>query len=164
MTFKICLSSNCEISVKASPHILISGVTGSTKTNTIFDILLSSLSTQRGIGARAYVIDGKGSDLASLKKFLPVAITPSQAAGMLRVLTKDMRRRYENFSGEFGKTAADYMDEDGRSVQQVVVVIDELAVLLRDPKIKGEIQRYLFELLVAARQASIYVAASAAKR
>lgn len=38
-----------------------------------------------------------------------------------------------------------------------MLIIDELGVLLNDPKLKSEIQRYLFELLVAARQASIYV-------
>ena len=64
--------------------------------------------------------------------------------------------RYEHFSGDFGKTAGDY-SVNGKNVRDVVLIIDELAVLLNDPKLRSEILRYLFDLLVAARQASIYV-------
>jgi DNA segregation ATPase FtsK/SpoIIIE-like protein len=142
--------------------MLVSGVTGSTKTNTLEDVLLSTMSTksrldnqQQGMCAKVYLIDGKGSDLASLKMLNP-AVTPNQAARMLRILVNNMHKRYDHFSGQFGKTANDYLI-NGKSVRDVVVIIDELAVLLNDPKLRSEIQRYLFELLIAARQASIYV-------
>jgi DNA segregation ATPase FtsK/SpoIIIE-like protein len=38
---KVLLTPNCVIDWKASPHMIVSGVTGSTKTNTLEDILLS---------------------------------------------------------------------------------------------------------------------------
>lgn len=162
MTSKILLAPNCVVNWKTSPHMIISGVTGSTKTNTLEDVLLSTMSTKsrldnqsQGMCAKVYLIDGKGADLASLKMLNP-AVTPNQAARMLRILVNDMHKRYEHFSGEFGKTAADY-HVNAKRVRDVVVIIDELAVLLNDPKLRSEIQRYLFELLIAARQASIYV-------
>ncbi|MDE7040077.1 MAG: hypothetical protein K2O77_03845 [Limosilactobacillus sp.] len=159
---KILLTSNCIIDWKSSPHMLVSGVTGSTKTNTLEDVLLSVMSVKSridgqsdGMCAKTYVIDGKGADLASLKSLNP-AVTPNQVARTLRILTQNMHKRYERFSGNFGKVASDY-EINGKSVRNVVLIIDELAVLLNDPKLRSEIQRYLFELLVAARQASIYV-------
>lgn len=162
MISKIKLTSNCVIDWKSSPHMLVSGVTGSTKTNTLEDVLLSSMSSKSrlnnqkvGMCAKAYLIDGKGADLASLRGLKP-AVTPNEAARTLRVLVQNMHKRYAHFSGDFGKVAGDYLINN-RSVRPVVIVIDELAVLLNDPKIKAEILRYLFELLVAARQASIYV-------
>lgn len=161
-TSKVLLAPDCIVDWKASPHMIVSGVTGSTKTNTIEDVLLSTMSAKSrlnaqelGMCAKAYVIDGKGSDLASLKALHP-AVTPNQAARTLRILTKDMHMRYEHFSGDFGKTASDY-SVNGKSVRDVVLIIDELAVLLNDLKLRSEILRYLFDLLVAARQASIYV-------
>lgn len=163
MTSSILLAPNCIINWKASPHMLVSGVTGSTKTNTLEDVLLSSMTYKsriegqnNGMGAKVYLIDGKGADLASLKILHP-AVTPNQAARTLRILTKNMHNRYTHFSGKFGKTASDY-EVNGKRVRDIIVIIDELAVLLNDPKLRSEILRYLFELLIAARQASIYVA------
>lgn len=162
MISKVLLAPDCVIDWKSSPHMLVSGVTGSTKTNTLEDVLLSTMSTksrlenqQEGMAAKVYLIDGKGADLASLKMLNP-AVTPNQAARTLRILVQNMHKRYDHFSGEFGKTAGDY-HINGKKVRDVVVIIDELAVLLNDPKLRSEIQRYLFELLIAARQASIYV-------
>lgn len=162
MISKVLLAPDCVIDWKSSPHMLVSGVTGSTKTNTLEDVLLSTMSTksrlenqQEGMAAKVYLIDGKGADLASLK-MLNSAVTPNQAARTLRILVQNMHKRYDHFSGEFGKTAGDY-HINGKKVRDVVVIIDELAVLLNDPKLRSEIQRYLFELLIAARQASIYV-------
>lgn len=159
---KILLTPNCIIDWKTSPHMLVSGVTGSAKTNTLEDVLLSVISSKsrvdiksQGMCAKVYIIDGKGADLGSLKMLNP-AVTPNQTARMLRILTKNMHKRYEHFSGMFGKTASDYF-YNGKRVRDVVVIIDELAVLLNEPKLRSEIQRYLFELLIAARQASIYV-------
>jgi DNA segregation ATPase FtsK/SpoIIIE-like protein len=161
-TSKVLLAPDCIVNWKTSPHMLVSGVTGSAKTNTLEDVLLSTMSTKSrlnvqelGMCAKAYIIDGKGSDLASLTPLHP-AVTPNQAARTLRVLTQNMHKRYEHFSGEFGKTADDY-DINGKHVRDVVLIIDELVVLLNDPKLRSEILRYLFDLLVAARQASIYV-------
>lgn len=160
---KTLLTTNCIIDWKSSPHMLVSGVTGSTKTNTLENVLLSVMSAKsrladnsNGMCAKAYLIDGKGADLASLKSLKP-AVTPTQAARTLRILTANMKKRYEHFSGQFGKVASNY-EECGKNVRNVVLIIDELAVLLNDPKLRSEIQRYLFELLVAARQAPIYVA------
>lgn len=169
MTFSILLAPNCIIDWKASPHMLVSGVTGSTKTNTLEDVLLSSMTYKsriegqnNGMGAKVYLIDGKGADLASLKILHP-AVTPNQAARTLRILTKNMHNRYTHFLGEFGNTASEY-EVNGKHVRDIVVIIGELAVLLNDPKLRSEILRYLFELLIAARQASIYVSPFWAKR
>ncbi len=152
---------------QSNPHLLISGRTGSQKSTAIENIMLHCMSPKSvvndgndlGMSSKIYLIDGKGSDLSTLKEDIPVAITPNEAARMLRILCANMSKRYEHYSGDFGKTAADYVDDHGRHVRQVVIVIDELAVLLNESKTRSEIQKYLFELLIAARQASIYVAA-----
>ena len=162
-TSKFTLTDNCEINFKKDPHILISGKTNSGKTNVLEEILLSVMSAKKGVLAKVFLVDGKGSDLSTLKNYIPVAITPSQAAKMLRFITTGMKKRYSRFSGNFGKVAADYQDSQGRTVQQIVLIIDELAVLLNDPRTRGEIHRYLYELLIAARQASIYVSPFGAK-
>ena len=69
MTSKVLLAPDCVIDWKSSPHMLVSGVTGSTKTNTLEDVLLSTMSVKsridsrkRGMGAKVYIIDGKGAD------------------------------------------------------------------------------------------------------
>lgn len=162
MISELLLTNNCIIDLKASPHILVSGVTGSTKTNTVLTAMLSAMSSksrladvEEGMSAKTYLIDGKGGDLATLSMLHP-AVTPNQAAKTLRIIVKNMKQRYQHFSGNFGLTAADY-EENGKSVRPVILVIDELAVLLNDPSTRAEIQRTLFELLIAARQASIYV-------
>ena len=162
MISKVLLAPECVIDWKSSPHMLVSGVTGSTKTNTLEDVLLSVMSNksrlegqQEGMAAKVYLIDGKEADLASLKMLNP-AVTSNQAARTLRILVQNMHKRYSHFSGQFGKTANDYI-VDGKRVRDAVIIIDELAVLLNDQKLRSEIQRHLFELLIAARQASIYV-------
>ena len=152
---------------QTNPHLLISGRTGSQKTTALENIMLHCMSNKpgsknnsnMGMSAKLYLIDGKGSDLSTLRDEVPVAVTPNETARMLRTVCVDMHKRYENYSGDFGKTAADYVDDHGRHIRQVVIVVDELAVLLNESKTRSEIQKYLFELLVAARQASIYVAA-----
>lgn len=158
------IAENCVIDWQSDPHLLVSGRTSSGKSTVLENILLSSMSFKKSMCAKVYIIDGKGSDLSTLYSDIPVAVSPNQTAKMLRVLTANMHKRYERFSGEFGKVAADYHDTEGRTVRQVVLIIDELAVLLNDVKTRSEIQRYLFELLIAARQASIYVAAFCRKK
>lgn len=96
---KVLLAPECVIDWKSSPHMLVSGVTGSTKTNTLEDVLLSVMSNksrlegqQEGMAAKVYLIDGKEADLASLKMLNP-AVTPNQAARTLRILVQNMHKR-----------------------------------------------------------------------
>jgi len=60
----------------------------------------------------------------------------------LRILTQNMKKRYERFSADLVKIASDYTEND-KSVRNVGLIIDELAVLLNDPKVRREIQRQL---------------------
>ena len=146
---------------KKSPHLLLSGVTGSAKTSALLLASLSSMTSKgiipgkRGMTAKVYFADGKGA----LRSFLDtkVAVTPAQLAKLLRISVENMKARYQNFNGDFGMDASDYIDGLGRSIRPVIISIDELGIFLNDPKTRGEILHYLFELLVGARQASIYV-------
>lgn len=146
---------------KKSPHLLLSGVTGSAKTSALLLASLLSMSAKsfipgtRGMTAKVYFADGKGA----LASFLntDVSTTPAQLAKLLRVLVENMKGRYHNFNGHFGTDSNDYVDSFGRSVRPVIISIDELGIFLNNPKTRSEILHYLFELLVGARQASIYV-------
>lgn len=144
-----------------SPHLLLSGVTGSSKSSALLLASLSSMSPksslgeQRGMSAKAYFADGKGALGSVLNK--KIAVTPAQLAKLLRIMVENMKARYEHFSNSFGKDATDQIDEFGRSVRPIIIAIDELGIFLNDSKTRGEILRYLFQLLVGARQASIYV-------
>ena len=107
------------------------------------------------MSAKAYFADGKGALGSVLNK--KIAVTPAQLAKLLRIMVEKMKARYEHFSNSFGKDATDQIDEFGRSVRPIIIAIDELGIFLNDSKTRGEILRYLFQLLVGARQASIYV-------
>lgn len=147
---------------KKSPHLLLSGVTGSAKTSALLLSSLSSMTSKsiikgkRGMSAKTYFADGKGA-LGNFLHLKKVAVTSAQLAKLLRILVVNMKARYHNFNGSFGMDATDYVDEHGRSVRPVIISIDELGIFLNDPKTRSEILHYLFELLVGARQASIYV-------
>ncbi|PMD73045.1 hypothetical protein [Companilactobacillus nuruki] len=161
MTSSIIRFGNHTVDWKKSPHMLVSGVTGSAKTSALLLASLSSMSTKgistdiQGMKSKVYFVDGKGALGSILNK--DIAVTSNQLAKLLRIMVENMQSRYRNFSGLFGMDSTDYTDEIGRSVRPIIICIDELGIFLNDPKLRSEISRYLFQLLVGARQASIYV-------
>lgn len=176
MNFNLSLSDEVTINNRTSPHLICSGVTGSGKTGVILLSMLKSMSCkvqdrsspcfgnysfsaagEVGMCADAYVIDGKGGDLTQLP--LPpdhIAITPPQAAGLLRRMVGNMHERYSRYKAGFGQDLVSY-EFDGRRVRPVIIVIDELAVLLNDTAVGTEIKSYLSTLLNASRMANMYI-------
>lgn len=176
MNFNLSFNNEVTINNRSSPHLICSGVTGSGKTGVILLTMLKSMSAkvqdrasscfgnydfskngEVGMCADAYVIDGKGGDLTQLP--LPpdhIAITPPQAAGLLRRMVSNMHERYARYKAGFGQDLVSYQF-DGRRVRPVIIVIDELAVLLNDTAVGTEIKSYLSTLLNASRMANIYV-------
>ena len=95
--FVINLDKNTSFSFKGSGGILVTGRSGSGKTNTTTYIMLKAMS-QCDCGL--YIIDAKRADMYGLHQFLKdgkkvVASTTNQIARLLRVLNENMSARYE---------------------------------------------------------------------
>lgn len=114
--------------------------------------------------ADIYIIDGKKSDLYSLRHVLgndKVFASPTEAAKLLRVMDNNMVLRYEHFNGHFGQDLSSYIVGE-KVIRPVVIVIDELAILLNS-KARKDIEDHLFNLLTGGRQSLIFVVVGIAR-
>ncbi|WP_239732720.1 MULTISPECIES: FtsK/SpoIIIE domain-containing protein [unclassified Mammaliicoccus] len=83
-----------------SPHILISGGTGSGK-SMFMSFLLMEFKKQR---STTYLCDPKNSDLGSLSNYFGdkyVATTPNNIARVIREAVEEMKKRYEYMNNNF---------------------------------------------------------------
>lgn len=167
MSFDLPIAPSVSINLRKSPHVLVSGVTGSAKSTALMGINLRAMTSKTtvknalGMCALTYFIDPKRSDLSHLRSVLVngekrVVTTPSMAAKMLRILVENMEKRYQFFNGRFGLDFAN-ADEAGRVFRPVLVTIDELSALLLDKKNRAEILSYLTKLILLGRQAGFFV-------
>ena len=132
--FVINLDKNTSFSFKGSGGILVTGRSGSGKTNTTTYIMLKAMS-QCDCGL--YIIDAKRADMYGLHQFLKdgkkvVASTTNQIARLLRVLNEYGYRPY-------------------------LLVIDEVSAMLAGAgKNKKEIMGELRQVILRGRQAGIF--------
>ncbi|WP_256093257.1 FtsK/SpoIIIE domain-containing protein [Staphylococcus equorum] len=83
-----------------SPHILISGGTGSGKSMFMSYLLIEFLKQNSSI----YLCDPKNSDIGSLSNYLGqknVATTPNNIARVIREAVEEMKKRYEYMNNNF---------------------------------------------------------------
>lgn len=137
---------------------IIQAPTGQGKTRFLMYLILSTAK----LGADLYFIDGKRSDLFSLRfsfekqiRHKHIASTPSEACKMLRFLVEDMNKRYETyFSNEDSQTGANYFSYN---LRPVFLFFDELiATMGEDKKLAKEIESYLLQIMLKGRQGGYF--------
>ena len=120
------------------PHMLIAGTTGSGKSVCMNSLILSLLYKATPDEVRLIMIDPKMVELGIYNGiphlFIPVVTDPKKAAGALQWAVVEMLRRYRMFSEAGVRDLAGYNQHqkrnDGDTLQQIVIVIDELADLM----------------------------------
>lgn len=147
-----------------TPHILISGGTGSGKSVFISWLVLELLKRQTEL----YIVDPKHSDLSALKKVLNeqnVAVTLPQIAKVTRLAVEEMQKRYdfmnepENF--KYGSNFTNH------GFKPVWLIFDEMGAfqsLAHDKESKGIVQEVMTnvkQIVLLGRQAGVFLLISA---
>ncbi len=122
------------------PHLLIAGTTGSGKSVCMNSLIISLLFKAKPEEVRLIMIDPKMVELGIYNGIphllIPVVTDPKKAAGALQWAVTEMLRRYRMMADAGVRDLDTYnkqvvMTEDERNpMEQVVVVIDELADLM----------------------------------
>lgn len=145
------LMSGVDWSYVSQSHAILSGLTGSHKTTTMFAILAQAL----GAGAEVYIIDYK-HELTGFKSFLGsdhVVSDPEDVLKMLADVVAKMKYRHERLaieaakSGMIGVTGADY------NARPVFIIAEELGALTEayDAKERKLFHGYLKQIAMLGR-------------
>lgn len=121
------------------PHMLIAGTTGSGKSVCMNSIIISLLYKASPDEVKLIMIDPKMVELGIYNSIphllIPVVTDPKKAAGSLQWAVTEMMRRYKAMSDVGVRDLESYnsiisLEEDGKKLPQIVVIIDELADLM----------------------------------
>lgn len=145
------LMDGVDWSYVSQSHAILSGLTGSHKTTTMFAILAQAL----GAGAEVYIIDYK-YELTGFKSFLGsdhVVSDPEDVLKMLADVVAKMKYRHERLaieatkSGMIGVTGADY------NARPVFIIAEELGALTEayDAKERKLFHGYLKQIAMLGR-------------
>ena len=145
------LMSGVDWSYVSQSHAILSGLTGSHKTTTMFVMLAQAL----GAGAEVYIIDYK-HELTGFKSFLGsdhVVSDPEDVLKMLADVVAKMKYRHERLaieatkSGMIGVTGADY------NARPVFIIAEELGALTEayDAKERKLFHGYLKQIAMLGR-------------
>ena len=122
------------------PHLLIAGTTGSGKSVCMNSLIISLLFKARPDEVRLIMVDPKMVELGIYNGIphllIPVVTDPKKAAGALQWAVTEMMRRYRAMADAGVRDLDSYnkavraCDDDRKPMEQVVVIIDELADLM----------------------------------
>ena len=121
------------------PHLLIAGTTGSGKSVCMNSLIISLLYKAKPEEVRMIMVDPKMVELGIYKGIphllIPVVTDPKKAAGALQWAVTEMMKRYQTMSDALVHNLEEYnrlcrTDETRKPMEQIVVVIDELADLM----------------------------------
>lgn len=134
------ISGSCIVgNIAKMPHLLIAGTTGSGKSVCMNSIILSLLYKAAPEEVKLIMVDPKMVELGIYNGIphllIPVVTDPKKAAGSLQWAVTEMMRRYKMMSDSGVRDLESYnsimaSEEDGKTLPQVVVIIDELADLM----------------------------------
>ncbi|AXU41201.1 DNA FtsK/SpoIIIE translocase [Bacillus phage BC01] len=145
------------LSLSKLVHLMIAGTTGSGKSVFMNTLILCLLSTYPPELLRFYMVDPKLVELSHYKG-LPhvehVVTDMGKAAAMLSKLTKEMDRRYSQFSENGVKNIKLYNEKVEKKMPYIVCVIDEYADL---QDMNPEVEEYIARLGQKARAAGIHM-------
>jgi S-DNA-T family DNA segregation ATPase FtsK/SpoIIIE len=126
--------------LKAMPHLLIAGSTGSGKSVCINSIITSILYKARPDEVKLVLVDPKVVELANYNGIphllIPVVTEPAKAAAALNWAVAEMDERYKRFAEEGSRELDSYnkimagKGEEDKVMPQIVIIIDELADLM----------------------------------
>lgn len=149
--YRIKLMKGVTWSYVNQSHAILSGLTGSHKTTTMFAILAQAL----GVGAEIFIIDYK-HEMAGFKTFLGsdhVVSDPDDILKMLGRVVDEMRVRHEKLAleaartGKIGVTGADFQ------ARPVFIIAEELGALTEayDSKERKLFHGYLKQIAMLGR-------------
>ena len=121
------------------PHVLIAGSTGSGKSVCINTIITSIIYNAKPSEVKLVMVDPKIVELSVYNGIphllIPVVTDPRKAAGALAWAVQEMEDRYNKFATKGvrdlkGYNSAMEKEGEGRTLPQIVIIIDELADLM----------------------------------
>lgn len=146
-------------SIKAMPHGLIAGQTGSGKSVNINTILVSLLLKHTPEELKMILIDPKMVELSSYDE-LPHLLTPvitnvKAATAALKWAVDEMERRYQMFAESKVRDIVGYNEEASKALPYMVIVVDELADLM--VVASQAVEESIMRLTQKARAAGIHL-------
>lgn len=146
------------------PHLLIAGATGAGKSICLNGIISTFLLTRRPDELRLLMIDPKMVELTGFNGVphlqCPVVTERDKVVGVLRLVLREMNRRYELFKSLGVRNIDGYrqriVDEpEAEKLPYLVVIIDELAdLMMTTPE---EVETLLARLTQMARATGIHL-------
>ncbi len=134
------IAGNCIVcDIAKLPHMLIAGTTGSGKSVCMNTLIVSLLYKAKPDEVRLIMVDPKMVELGVYNGIphllIPVVTDPKKAAGALQWAVTEMMRRYRMMADQGVRDVDSYnktvrSDPDKKPLEQIVVVIDELADLM----------------------------------
>ena len=122
------------------PHLLIAGTTGSGKSVCMNSLIVSLLYKAKPEEVRMIMVDPKMVELAPYNGIphllIPVVTDPKKAAGALQWAVTEMMKRYRLMADAGVKDLTSYnkacanAEDDRKPLEQIIVIIDELADLM----------------------------------
>lgn len=151
--------------LKAMPHLLIAGSTGSGKSVCINGIITSLLYKAKPDEVKLILVDPKVVELGNYNGvphlMIPVVTDPAKAAAALNWAVAEMTDRYKKFAEEGVRDLESYNesvranDEMDKVMPQVVIIIDELADLMMAAP--SQIEESICRLAQMARAAGMHL-------
>ncbi|MGN7311551.1 FtsK/SpoIIIE domain-containing protein [Alkalicoccobacillus gibsonii] len=158
----IQLGYGVEYNPENTPHILISGGTGSGKSIFISFLLLEFLKRKTTV----YICDPKHSDLFSLSNYLgeeKVATSPNNIARVVRLAVNEMKERYEYMNANF-KYGSNFVDH---GFKPVWVIFDEMGAFQASgtdkmsKNIINEVMEGIKQIILLGRQSGVFILVAA---
>ena len=152
------------------PHLLIAGSTGSGKSVCINTLIISILYKAKPDEVKLIMIDPKVVELSVYNGiphlFIPVVTDPKKAAGALNWAVNEMSNRYntfaeygvrnlEEFNRKLDKMTFPEGEQRPEKMCQIVIIVDELAVLMMVAP--GDVEDAICRLAQLARAAGIHL-------
>lgn len=156
--------NNVVADIAGMPHLLIAGATGSGKSVCINTLITSILYKAAPSEVRLLMIDPKVVELGIYNGvphlLIPVVTDPKKAAGALQWAVQEMGRRYQLFADNNARDLKGYnalvkKREEGNTLPQVVIIIDELADLMMVAP--SEVEDAICRLAQMARAAGMHL-------
>lgn len=150
--------------ISQMPHLLIAGATGSGKSVSLNNLIISILYKASPDEVKLLLIDPKMVELREYNglphMLIPVVTDPKKAASALNWAVQEMVNRYKLFADKGAKDLNGYnaivsAEEGGNILPQMVIIIDELSDLMMVAP--NEVEDSICRLAQMARAAGMYL-------